>query len=174
MTVQELMNKISNKTFNLEKSLEVKKYIPIMDKKRFVTDVVAACTDNIDDFITVDKFKMNIYFDMRALGVYTNLEIADDFDDMIAQYDVLCEKEILSQIIALFEMDYCVMHTVLENVLDELLVQNSIDMQVVKIANKISHIIDSATDSLNELNLSSILPDGMNINGLIDMISALK
>lgn len=174
MTVQELIKKINNKTFNLEKSLEVKKYVPIMDKKRFVMDVVAECTDDIDDLITVDRFKMNIYFNMKALGVYTNLEIVDDFDEMVEQYDMLCENGAMNQIIALFKEDYDVMCEVLEYELDELLRQNSIDAQVVKIANKINMVIDVVGDKLGGVDLNSMIPDGMSVNDLVNMVNMLK
>lgn len=174
MKVQELLANIHNKNFNLEKSLQVKKYLPVMNKKKFVMDVIAACTDDIDDFITVDRFKMNIYFDMCILGAYTNLEIASDFDERVMQYDELCEYGYLTDIIYIFQDDYDITHTILENELEELLIQNSIDAQVVKIANKINSILDMITDKLNDIDFNSILPEGMDINELVKMIDMLK
>lgn len=172
MKVNELVEKI-NKDGKIPSTVAKKlieiKYIPVMDKKKFVMDVIATCTDDVDNFIAVDRFKMNIYFDMRMVAAYTNLEIAHSFDDMIGQYDVLCEHGLLRQIIALFETEYSAMKLVLEDVLEELLVQNSIDMRVVKIANKISDLIDSIGDALGSFDVNSVLPEGTNIKELIDM-----
>lgn len=174
MKVQELIKKIDNKTFNLEKSLEVKKYIPIMDKKRFVMDIIAECTDDVDDFITVDKFKLRVYFDMKVLGLYTNLEVSNDFYEMIVQYDELCESGILIKILDVIREDHNVMSIVLNDALEELLVQNSIDAQVVKIANKINNTITIFSDKLNDIDFNSILPKGTDINELIEMVNKLK
>ena len=174
MKVQELiekMNKDGKISSVASKKLTKIKYIPVMEKKKFVMDVIAACTDDIDNFIAVDRFKMNIYFDMCMLATYTDLEIASDFDDMVIQYDKLCEYGLLDQIIKLFENEYAAMNLILEDVLEELLVQNSIDMQVVKIANKISDLIDNIGDALNSLDLGAILPEGTDIG---ELISALK
>lgn len=174
MKVQELLTKINNANFDLNTELEIKKYIPIMDKKMFVMDVISSCTDDIDDFISVDRFKMNIYFDMKALDLYTNLEIADDFDEMVVQYDMLCESGMMNKIIVLFEEDYCAMCDVLDSELNELLIQNSIEAQVVKVANKVNNLIDGIGIALDGLDINTILPEGANINELIDTIKMLK
>ena len=174
MKVQELLANIHRKDFNLEKELQVKKYLPVMNKKKFVMDIIAVCTDDIDDFITIDKFKMNIYFDMCILGAYTNLEITSDFDEMVMQYDELCEYGYLADIIYIFQDDYDITHTILENELEALLIQNSIDTQVVKVANKINKVIDMISDKFNNIDFNSILPEGTDINELVKIIDILK
>ena len=174
MKVQQLLTNIYSTGFNWTEELEVKHYVSIMDKKKFAMDVIAACTDDADGFIAVDRFKMNIYFNMKALALYTNLEVAMDFDEMVKQYDALCENGTLNNILSLFADDYSAMCSVLDNVLDELLVQNSIDMQVVKIANKIMDSIDVINENLNGFDLNAILPDAKNIVELMNKVKALK
>ena len=174
MKVQELLTNAKNKEFNLKKELNVKKYIPVMEKKKLAVGVIAACTDDLDDFITVDRFKMNIYFDMHILASYTNLEVASNFDEMITEYDALCEKGLLKKILTFFEDDYGMAYTVLEDELDSLLVQNSIDAQVVKIANKINKVIDTVGEVLGNIDVSDILPDGMDMSKLMDLGGLLK
>ena len=174
MTVQELVKKVNNKTFNLEKAIELKKYIPIMEKQKFTIDVISACTDDIDNFVSVDRFKMRVYFDIKMLCLYTNLEIADYFDEMVAQYDVLCENGLLNKVIDAIGEDYNAMSNVLNDALEELLVQNSIDAQVVKISNKINFIIDTISEKMDEVDLKSILPEGTDVNQLIEMVNMLK
>ena len=173
MKVQELIGKATKEgkiSSSVAKKLVKFEYMPVMDKKKFVLDVIAACTDEIDNFISVDRFKMNIYFDMSMLGAYTNLEVTYDFDDMVAQYDMLCEHGLLEHLVKLFESEYVAMHKILDDVLDELLVQNSIDMQVVKIANKISALIDNIGEALDGLDLGALLPEGTNISEIINML----
>lgn len=145
-----------------------------MNKRKFVFDVIASCTNDIDDFTTVDRFKMNIYFDMKVLSIYTNLEVASDFYGMVEQYDLLCEKSILTKIISFFKEDYDLTYMILEDELESILIQNSIDAQVVKIANKINGIIDTFDDKLNEVNFNSILPEGMNVSELVNLLGILK
>ena len=168
MKINELFENMHNKNFNILNELDVRNYIPILDKKQFVIGVISACTDENDGFISVDRFKMNVYFNMKILELYTNLEIATSFDDMIVQYDELCKNRVMDGLIDLFANDYKAMYDVLEGELDTLLVQNSIDAQVVKIANKINSFIDAANNGLNGLDLKSILPDVANLTEMLN------
>jgi hypothetical protein len=140
----------------------------------FIMDVISACTDENEGFISADKFKMSIYFNMKVLGLYTNLEVADDFSAMIEQYDALSENGTLNILLSLFTDEYSVICKMLDNLLEELLVQNSIDMQVVKIANKINDAIDAISEKLNDVNFNSILPEGTDMDALLNMINILK
>lgn len=173
MKVLELVNKFNNEGFE-PNSLITRTYVPVIEKRRFALDVISACTDDIDDFVTVNKFMMNIYFDMNMLGVYTNLDIPNDFDEMIDQYDMLCEYGIMNKFIDLFVDEYYETWNILEGELDLLLVQNSVDAQIVKVANKVNKIIDVLGDKLNCIDFNAILPEGTDINQLIDMINLLK
>ena len=168
MKVRELIEKTNKEDFNLEILLEIKKYMPIMEKKKFAMDIISACTDDVDGFITADRFKMNIYFNMMVLGLYTNLEIDSDFDEMVKQYDLLCASGMLNNLLALFADDYSVMCSVLDGLLDELLIQNSIDVQVVRIGNKIMSILDALGDSIDDIN--SLVPEGIDLNKIINML----
>lgn len=170
MKVMELVESIKNEGFDPEKELEIKKYIPVMEKKAFVMDVIAACTDDIDDFITVDRFNMDIYFDMNMIKMYTNLEITSGLDEMIEQYDVLCEHGLLSKIIELFENEYASTYSILEGQLEELLIQNSMEAQIVKITNKINNVIDM----LGKIDINSLLPNGIDAETISNIAGMIK
>lgn len=174
MKIQELLMNIHNKEFNIEKELQIKKYLPVLKKKEFVMNIISECTDDIDDFITVDRFRMNICFCMYALSAYTNLEIANNFDELIVQYDKLCESGILAVIIQLIKNDYDMLHTILDNELYGLLIQNSIDAQVVKVANKINKAIDMLVNKIDDVNINDFLPEGINLNDIVEKINLLK
>lgn len=156
--------------FELKKELKIKKYIPVMEKKAFVMDVIAACTDDIDDFITVDRFNMDIYFDMNMIKAYTNLEIATGFDEMIEQYDILCEHGLLNKIIELFDDEYVTTCSILEGQLEELLIQNSMEAQIVKVTNKINNVIDM----LGKIDINSLLPEGVSAEMMSNIAGMLK
>lgn len=143
MKIQQLLKNIKKEDFSLEKALKVKEYMPVMEKRAFVMDVIAACTDEIDSLITVDRFRMGVYFDMNMLKAYTNLEISSEFSEMIDQYDSLCKSGVLNQILKMFETDYNAMNAILKAEIEELLIQNSIEAQIVKISNKISSVLDT-------------------------------
>ena len=170
MKVMELVENIKNEGFDLEKELEIKKYIPVMEKKAFVMDVIAACTDDIDDFIAVDRFNMDIYFDMNMIKAYTNLEIASDMDEMIEQYDILCEYGLLNEVIELFDNEYVATCSILEGQLEELLIQNSMEAQIVKITNKINKVIGA----LGSIDINSLLPNGIDAEMITKIGKMLK
>lgn len=169
MKINELLENI-----NPMEKLDIKHYIPVIDKKKFVMDVLMECTDDVDNFISVDRFKMNIYFNMRIMELYTDLEVSNDFDEMIAEYDTLCESAILQNAIAEFKDEYDLTYSILEGELEELLVQNSIDAQVVRIANKVNVMLDTIQKKVESVDLSKMLPEGTDMAQLMDMLNLLK
>ena len=171
MRVQELVEKYNIEGINLEieKELDIKKYIPVMEKRKFATDVISLCMYDIDDYVCVNRFKKNIYFSMKLLSVYTNLDISDDFDDIILEYDMLCESGLFDKIVDLID-DYVELYTIFENELDELLEENRIERQVAKVVNKINESIDIINGKIQDINL----PEGTDITQLLDMIKMLK
>ena len=173
MKVQELVENFDN-MLDLKKELQIKKYIPIIEKRKFAVGVIAACTDEDDGFMQADRFKMNIYFHMNMLSLYTNVEQIVEFDDMVEQYDALCECGLMNALIDIIGNDYDELQNVLECELDSLLGQNSIDFQVVKIANKIGSIIDMLGEKLEGYDLDGILPEGTNVAELTNMFNVLK
>lgn len=170
MKINELVESIKNKDFEIEKALEVKKYIPVMEKKAFAMDVIATCTDDIDDFISVDRFYMDIYFDMNMIKTYTNVEVASDFDEMIEQYDLLCEHGLMNKLINLFEDEYLAVHSILKGQLKELLVQNSMEAQIVKVTNKINKVIDM----LGNIDINSLLSEGVSAEMISNIAGMIK
>jgi hypothetical protein len=175
MTVQEFTKELNEGALvDIKNELEIKHYIPIMEKKKFVMGVIAACTDDYDGFIQADRFKMNIYFNIQMLSLYTKLEPMFDFDEMIEHYDILCEYGVMSAIINMIGTDYNALKEVLECELNSLISQNSIDLQVVKIANKINEVTDVLGEMLNNINLDDILPKGIDASSLTKVLNMFK
>lgn len=174
MTVKALIELAKTESFNIHEKLNVKTYIPVMSKKILAMDVIAECTDDFDGFIEVDRFKMDIYFDMCALARYTNLEVSFDFDTMIKEYDQLNEIGIFDLIIGYFRDDYRKCKSVLIKELESFLAQNSVEAQVVKIANKVNALLDEIGDKFGAVDLNSIITDGVNLGELMETIRLLK
>lgn len=174
MKVQEFIEIMNSDIEVLRKELNVKKYISVMKKQKFAMDVIAACTDEIDGFISVDRFKMNIYFDMQIIKLYTNLEVASNFNEMVQQYDALYECNMLVTLVSLLEDEYDAMWAILEQKLEELLAQNSIEAQVVKIVNKINQTISAIGNGAQQLDPGKILPEGTDITDLLNVVAMLK
>lgn len=174
MKVQELLMNIHNKDFDLEQALQIKKYLPINIKKELATDVIALCTDDLDGFVMVDKIKLRVYFTMTALFVYTELEVSPDFTDLVQEYDTLGASGLLGQIIKLIGDDYNICYDVVQDELNELLIENSFETQVVRVANKINKTLDVLTEKLSSVDFNTILPEGTNMNELVDVLKQLK
>ena len=174
MKVQELLANIKNKEFDVKTSLEVKEYVPVMEKKRFVTGVIAACTDDIDGYITVDRFKMDIYFHMYLLNLYTNLEISSNFDETIEQYDMLCAQGALDVILDIIANDYDVLVSVLEYELESMLNENSLECQVVQLVGKVKNIMDVVGDKIHDVDFNSVLPKTLDLTQLPNLLKMFK
>lgn len=165
MKINELIN-----DFTLVGDIEVKRYLPITEKQKFVMDVIDACTDDSNDFVSIDRLKMRIYFDMCMIQEYANIEVASDFDDMVEQYDALCETGLLVVLIDMFKDEYAAMKAVLEDKIHEVMVQNSIEAQVVRVANKAIGLLDV----VNNIDLSKIIPNDVDIEGLLKQFNLVK
>jgi hypothetical protein len=165
MKINELIN-----DFSLIGELEIKRYLPITEKQKFVMDIIDTCADDSDDFISIDRVKMRIYFDMRMIQEYANIEVASDFDDMIVQYDELCEIGLLRVLIDMFQDEYAVMKAVLEDKIHEVMVQNSIEAQVVRVANKIVGLLDV----MSNIDVSKIIPSDMGVDSLLKQFNLVK
>lgn len=174
MKVRELVELVKTEDFSLQEKLNIKRYIPVMDKKMIAMDVIAACTDDLDGFVEVDRFTMGIYFDMCVLQKYTNLEVSFDFDEMITEYDNLCEFDLVNIIISYFENDYIKCKDILNDELESFLVQNSLEAQVIEVVNKINALLDEVSDKFADVNLSNIITDGVNLGELMETIKLLK
>ena len=174
MTVKELVELMATEDFNLQDKLNIKKYIPVMDKKMMAMDAIAAHTDDFGGFIEVDKFKMDIYFDMCVLSKYTGLEVSFDFDDMIAEYDMLCENNMFYAIVSYFKNDYERCKEILNKELEAFMAQNSFETQVVKVVNRINNLLDEFSDKFAGVNLNEIITDGINLGELMETIKLLK
>lgn len=139
----------------LKKTLEVKDYISIKDKKQLVEDIVNECIlyeDGIYKFDDIDKY---ICFIMKTIEAYTNLELSDDIE---ADYDALCGGGILELVINTFKKEYDDVNVLLSMKCDYILSSNSINAQVGRfitmLSDKTDDVINVVAEKITDLDLS--------------------
>ena len=146
----EYMKKNINRTMKNEQILdlvqkqpEVKKYIPINEKK----DLFENGTFRID---SIDSY---VYFTMFTIDTYTNLEI----DDVENCFDMLSESGLMSVVIAALGQEYDDVQIFLNMKRDEILENNSVEMQFGKFfggtLEKVENFSDELIDVIKGLNI---------------------
>lgn len=98
-----LFNEIKAKIENKESlSIEVKKYLPFVNKTLFVNDMINSCiTENEKKMKMIDFTQKQLCFDIYILRDYADLEF--DADSLIDQYDYLKENGAIEYIISIIE-----------------------------------------------------------------------
>lgn len=170
MKVNYLIKNINNEDFDLIGKLKVNTYIPVMDKQKIIMDIIATCTDEVDGIVEIDYLKMDIYFKMRMLKEHTNLDISNDFDEMVEQYDALYKSHVMNRVMALFIDDYDFMYDMLMQELEDLEKENSLERHLVRIVYKFNGMLDEFGD----VDFSKLLPEGMDASALLDLMNNLK
>ena len=107
MKVKEFVEeiKVTTSIEELLKNIIKKTYIPVMEKKELALATLALSTTNDDGFMQVDEFKKDICFKMLFLKQYTTLEIADDFDSFINEYDISDSADVTEVFFAAYLCD---------------------------------------------------------------------
>ena len=159
----------------LEKTLEVKKYISIKEKKSLIDNIINGCIiydDGILKFNEIDKY---ITFTMMTIAAYTNLELSFDIEN---DYDELCEAKLLNVIIETFTGEYENVKLLLAMQCDYILSANNIEAQLGRMLTSVldkvdafSNLVSSKLDSFDLDNL----PVNMNdINKIMEFINSQK
>lgn len=130
----------------LEKTLNVKKYISIKEKKLLIEDIINDCIlyeDGIFKFDNIDKY---ITFTMRTIAAYTDLELSADME---SDYDSLCSAKLLNAVIETFSGEYENVNLLLQMRCEQILYGNSTEAQFGKFLTSLSDGVDKLTDSLS-------------------------
>jgi hypothetical protein len=139
----------------IAKTLEVKKYLGIKQKKALVESIVNECIlyeDGIFKFDDIDKY---LCFTMRVIEAYTNLELSADFEE---DYDLLCQSGLLEIIIDTFKKEYDDVSILLQMKCDYVLSDNALSAQLGKFLSNLSDSLDVIIDKIEKFNIK---PDVM-------------
>ena len=159
----------------LVKTLNVKDYLSIKEKKQLIEDIINECIlyeDGVFKFDDIDKY---IYFTMKTIAAYTNIELSDDIED---DYDELCRAKLLDVIINIFKKEYNDVNVLLQMKCEYILSGNNIEAQVGKFLNGLLEKIDNFANVMNkkfaDFDISK-LPIGKDeLTKLMDFIDSQK
>lgn len=175
MKMNDLMMSIHNKDFNLEKRLEVKKYLPIEVKKTIAQSIIYDCTNDESGVVTVDSVERYMSYVRHMITTHTNLEYTDE------DYDKLCvteygETTLLNAIMSCFDADAKECTRILNLMTDDLIYENSINVILGKSLNGINNLlgnfITGMKDKVEKVGIGNIIPEeGVNPKQLIDILN---
>lgn len=174
MKVQELLMSIHRKDFNIEKELQVKKYLPIEAKKTIAQGIIYECTNEEDGVIKVDSVQRYLSYVRYMITMHTNLKYTD------ADYDVLCSTEyqdttLLNAIVKTFESDANECNRILGLMMNDYLDNNATENQLIMAATQLLNGLVDITQSLEkkvaDIKLDDMLPQGFDINKLNDFLN---
>lgn len=173
MKVQELLMNINNKEFNLERGLQVKKYLPIDVKKTIAQSILYESINEENGSVKVDSVQRYMSYVRYMITTHTNLEYTDE------DYDTLCSTEydnsnLLNAIIECFGEDAKECSRILNLVTDDYMQENSLEFVVAKFLNKITNSINGIVEKFGDMNLDNIIPDNVDMNKLGEFLNNYK
>lgn len=169
MKINELLMAIHRKDFNMEKELQVKKYLPIEEKKLIAQGIVYECTEEVNGVIKVDSVQQYLSYVKYMILRHTNLEYT--FED----YDALCSNGLLNGIMECFGEDAQECSRILNLMMDDYMQESTIEFTVAKFLDNLSGIVEGLAEKLNSqvenMNLSSVIPKDMDANKLANFLN---
>ena len=167
MTVKELVEFATNNKNKMlkeeqlmeviKKTIQTKDYIGIKQKKEFVDKIVNECIFYEDGMYKFDEIEKYIYFTMKMIETYTNIELSDDIEE---DYDMLCNFKLLNVVIDTFVGEYENVKLLLQMKCDYVLSNNSMEAQLGKFLNELSErigdIANVASDRISKFDMSEL------------------
>lgn len=165
MKINELLMNIHNKEFNLERGLQVKKYLPMETKKTIAQGIMYECITNEDGAIKVDSVQQYLSYVKYMITMHTNLEYT--YED----YDKLCSTQygdtnLLNAIIACFSIDAKECDRIMNLMITDYIKYNSLDAQIGKVANGINNVLNALESKINGFDIKNMMPDGVDVDRL--------
>ena len=178
MEINEFVEKIKEDGFeNIEAFIKTN-YIPVKVKRDIAIRTLEQCTVNDNGFIYMDKLIENVYFSMFMFNAYTGVEISEDFETLLEEYDKLCGIGVFDLIKDMLVIDYARAEKILSDEEDRVIYQNSAEASFAQIASSINENLTTLTDALaskiDGFDINSILPEGTDIDELLSTLDKLK
>jgi len=130
-----------------ELGIEIKKYLNFVEKKILCDKVLnGAISLNKNGIMSVNRYNLRFFTDLVLIENYTNIEI--DNENVVSDYDFLCEQDIIKKIKELIPEDelYFIHNAIYEGIDDKLEESNSIGAVLANKLNKLIEIIDKNTN----------------------------
>lgn len=159
----------------IRENLEIRTYIPFVEKRTIAEMVVAQNTYEVDGVKKNDSINQYVGFVVAMISAHTSLEFSGD---PVSDYDLLSESGLLSHIIMEFQESYNECDIILKMAIAMELEDNHINAIIGRFLNEILQRLDGVgdvlKDKLGSLNLKDILghdikPEDMaKLQGLLD------
>lgn len=130
----------------IKKELEVKDYIPFMEKRKIAEMVVGQNIEVVDGIKKYDSISGYVSLIVASMMAHTNLK----FEDPVADYDMLAESGLLPHVIAQFQSSHDEIDLLRKMVLDMELEDNYTNALVGRFLNKISGILDGVLEAVKD------------------------
>ena len=172
MKVNELLMNIHNKEFNLERGLQVKKYLPMEAKKTIAQGIIYECTTEENGVTKIDSVQRYMSYVKYMITMHTNLEYADE------NYDALCsttygEKTLLNAIMDAFEADAKECSRILNLMCDDISYNNSIELTVGEFIYNLNGALNMFANQLHD-KLESVSLGDLDISKLNEFLNTMK
>ena len=145
-----------------------------MKKRKIIEVVVEQNTKEIDGIKKNDSINQYLSFVISMLSAHTNIEFSED---PIADYDMLAESGLLSQIIAEFKESYDECDVLLKMELASKLEDNNINVLVGRFLNGILNKLDDFSgvlkDTFKDINVNDFLGKNFKDEDLAKLTSFL-
>ena len=161
----------------LKSMLEVKAYIPFVDKRSLAEATIAACANFDDGVFVIDSLKKYMLFTMTMLFTYTNLE-HDEEVGVDEEYDLLCsvcvdDGTLLDAAIGLFAVEYSRCNDILNMMTADILAENNVERQIGRFLSGLSDKIDKLGDKLIKI-VEGLDISQLDIDELTKMLDKIK
>ena len=163
----------------LKKELEVKDYVPFVEKQSIAQIVLESCANIEDGVVAIDSIQKYIIFTITVLSTYTSLEFEGNNNDLDS-YDVLCSYQIgdgtlLDEIVKTFEKEYVRCNDILNMMAADLLAENNFEKQIGRFLTKLSNKVDTLGDSIiDKIGSFDMDFDQLNIDKITNLMSKIK
>lgn len=151
-----------------KKTLEVKNYMSIKDKKQLVQDIVDECILYEDGIFKFNEIEKYVCFTMKTIEAYTNLELSDDIEN---DYDMLCEAGMLNPAIETMLGEYDNVKVLLQMKCDYILSANTIEAQLGRFLEGILEKIDDLANSLGGFDVNKLSNAMNDIEKLMEAVN---
>ena len=158
----------------LVKTLDVKDYLTIKEKKGLVDDIINECIFYEDGMFKFDDIEKYIYFTMKTIAAYTNLELSDDIEE---DYDALCRAKLLNTVVETFAGEYENVRLLLQMKCDYILSGNTMEAQFGKFLSSILEKVDSVVGMLekfSDFDLSKLPVSADDLSKLMDFVNSQR
>lgn len=163
----------------IKETLQVKKYIPFVEKRELCKRVLDAC-NSLDEngLVKVDSVSRYIIFTITILSTYTNLEFSSGEDtefDSLDEYDMLCQVDLLNPILEVISTEYATCNNMLNMMMDDIIANNNTVEAVLghalsKVSDSIDGLIDAFANKVEEMNLDLSQIDIDKFKGILDVL----